>query len=303
VELRHLRYFVAVADELHFRRAAEQLHVAQPAVSEQIRKLEAELGVRLLERSQRSVALTIAGAAFLEEARRVLEQAERARRAARRAREDVIGRLRLGYLPDALPATVPLALRSFTAAAPGIDVQLEPDESRRLIADVASGQLDAAVVCLPAAVAGLRVSVFDEVTAVAAVADVHPFATQETVALDTLRRTPLMFPLREANPAFHDTVVAECRRTGTAPLLVDTGDRTVGELLLGVTSGGGIALVPSSAADRHAMPGVRFKPLAPPVPTCDVALISQTDNASTALAAFRHILSDSRRRPRMAAVA
>src|SRR4051794_19595714 len=85
MELRHLRYFVAVAEELHFRRAAERLHIAQPAVSEQVRKLEAELGVKLLERNQRSVALTAAGAAMLDEGRRVLSQADVAQRAAREA--------------------------------------------------------------------------------------------------------------------------------------------------------------------------------------------------------------------------
>src|SRR5438045_518533 len=87
MELRHLRYFVAVAEELHFRRAAERLHVAQPAVSEQVRKLEEELGVRLLERTHRSVSLTDAGAALLREARSVLEQAEVAQQAARPARD------------------------------------------------------------------------------------------------------------------------------------------------------------------------------------------------------------------------
>src|SRR5690348_13786257 len=111
MELRHLRYFVAVAEELHFRRAAERLHVAQPAVSEQVRKLEDELGVRLLERTQRSVSLTDAGAAMLEEARRVLHQAERAIAVARNARDIAGTRLRVGYLADSLPPMMPRALQ------------------------------------------------------------------------------------------------------------------------------------------------------------------------------------------------
>jgi DNA-binding transcriptional LysR family regulator len=304
MELRHLRYFVAVAEELHFRRAAERLHIAQPAVSEQVRKLEAELGVRLLDRNQRSVSLTVSGTAFLEEARRVLDQAERAVRAARRARTDVIGRLRLGYLVDALPVAVPRALRRFAAAAPAIDVQLERDSCRRLLADVGSGQLDAAVVCLPAPLAGLRANVFDQETTVAAMADVHACAGEEIIALGLLRHTPIMVLAREVNPAFHDAIVAECWRTGAAPALVQTASRTIGELLLGVTSGGGIALLPSSVADRHAMPGVRFKALAAPMPTCDVALVSRPDNASAPLAAFQRIVSErARPHPRLAAVA
>src|SRR4051812_49688685 len=111
MELRHLRYFTAVAEELHFRRAAERLHVAQPAVSEQVRKLEHELGVKLFDRTQRSVSLTVAGAAFLEEAKRVLRSADVAMQAAPSAGETAGMRLRIGYLADSLPGGGPPGLR------------------------------------------------------------------------------------------------------------------------------------------------------------------------------------------------
>src|SRR6478609_6234153 len=109
MELRHLRYFVAVAEELHFRRAAERLHIAQPAVSEQIRNLERELGVQLLERTQRSVKLTPSGSALLEEARRMLRLADDAQRVARQAEAGVVSRLRIARPPDVLPLPVPRA--------------------------------------------------------------------------------------------------------------------------------------------------------------------------------------------------
>ena len=118
MELRHFRYFVAVAEGFHFRRAAERLQLAQPAVSEQIRKLEEELGVRLFDRTQRSVSLTDAGAALLDEARRVLQQAEIARMAAQNARDRATTRLRIGHLPDSLPGSVSRAMQVFRPERP-----------------------------------------------------------------------------------------------------------------------------------------------------------------------------------------
>src|SRR4051794_26673866 len=133
MELRHLRYFVAVADELHFRRAAERLHVAQPAVSEQIRKLEAELGVALFNRTPRNVTLTDAGAAMFDEARRVLEQADVAQRAAREADPRSRDHLRVGYLPDALPAELPHLLRRFAATTPHVRMSFLTGAARELL--------------------------------------------------------------------------------------------------------------------------------------------------------------------------
>src|SRR5689334_22754863 len=154
MELRDLRCFVAVAEELHFRRAAERLHIAQPAVSEQIRNLERELGVRLLERTQRTVSLTPPGAALLVEARRVLRLADDAVRATRQAEAGIKARLRIARPPDVLPAAVPRALRRFAAGRPDVDVCVEQLDPRAAIDGVRGDLLDVAIACLPAPVSG-----------------------------------------------------------------------------------------------------------------------------------------------------
>ena len=168
MELRHLRYFVAVAEELHFSRAAERLHVAQPAISEQIRKLEEELGVRLLNRTKREVSLTEAGAALLSEARRVLHQVDIARLATHDLRDRSAARFRIGYTPASLPTAVPRALQRVAASITGLEATLEPGFGLELIAAVRHERLDVAIVCLPAPTAGLRTTELGQERAVAA---------------------------------------------------------------------------------------------------------------------------------------
>jgi DNA-binding transcriptional LysR family regulator len=149
MELRHLRYFVGVAEELNFRRAAARMYVAQGAFSDQIRKLERKLDVRLLDRTPRGVSLTDAGAALLSEARRVLHQADVARLAARNARDHATSRLRIGYMPAFLPASVPRAVERLAAAMPLVETCLEPGSADELIDAIGAGWLDAGVVSLP----------------------------------------------------------------------------------------------------------------------------------------------------------
>jgi DNA-binding transcriptional LysR family regulator len=280
VELRHLRYFVAVAEELHFRRAAERLHVAQPAVSEQVRKLEAELGVMLFNRTHRSVSLTDAGAAMLVEARRVLGQAEVAERVAKQTDRRAAGRLRMGYALDSLPSAVSQALRGFTASTPGIELAVEAGTTPRLIEDVREGRLDVAAVCLPASTAGLRVTTVAREGAVAAVPLMHRFADRAELDIEQLVESTLLVMPRAVNPAFFDGVLAACRAAGFSPSLRESHEPRVESLLMDVALGHGYALLPESSADRYSLAGVRFVPVAAPALWHDVALAAGPDPAT-----------------------
>jgi DNA-binding transcriptional LysR family regulator len=290
MELRHLRYFVAVADELHFRRAAERLHVAQPAVSEQIRKLEQELGVRLFDRDQRKVELTDAGAAMLVEARRVLLQADVARQAARGARAITAQRLRVGYLPDALPTVIHQALRTLATGTPNIHTTLETGPALGLVDAVRTGRLDAAVVCLPAPTRGLRKMGLGTLRAVAVLPAGDPRAVLPEIDLAKLAPERLVVLPRAGNPAFYDAIVATCRAADCSPTLVELPDADVAHALLAVSAGAGMALLPDSVADRYSAPGIRLRPVAGSGLDCETAVVTRPDVVHAPTAALLHAL-------------
>jgi len=286
MELRHLRSFVAVAEELHFRRAAERLHVAQPAVSQQVRKLEEDLGVRLLERTQHRVCLTPAGEVLLVEGRRLLDQAARTRRAVIGARDHVDGRLRIGHLPDAVPSALPRALERFATATPGVEVVLETCPSAELIERVRDRRLDAAVVCLPAPVGGLRVTALGDEGVLVALSESHPAAAAPAVSPYQLERTPLLMMARTTNPAFFDGVIAAWREAGVVAAPREVAEPSMEHLLLAVAAGAGAALVPASTERRYATPGVTFLPLSAPSPLCEVVVISHPEHTGVVTSAF-----------------
>jgi DNA-binding transcriptional LysR family regulator len=295
VELRHLRYFVAVAEELHFRRAAERLQVAQPAVSEQVRKLEDELGVRLFNRTQRSVSLTDAGAALLGEARGVLHQAETARLAARDAHNGASSRLRIGYMPTALPATIPRTLQRLAAAMSRLEISLEPGLGLRLTEAVRTAQLDAAVVSLPVPRAGLRTTAVGDQHLVAALPVGHDHAVKPRICLEQLAPERLVVLPREANRPVYDAVIAICRGAGLSPEFVEMPDGDVEGAILAVASGAGMALLPGSVTERYAAPGVRFVPLDGEVPAIATAALTRRDTAHIPTAAFLRAVSQAAR--------
>jgi DNA-binding transcriptional LysR family regulator len=285
MDLRQLRYFVAVADELHFRRASAKLHVAQPALSEQIRKLEAELGVPLMIRSSRSVTLTDAGAVLLADARRILHQAEVAAHATRVTGKASGGRLRLGLTPFGPPSAVRASLSGLCAAPPRarVRVELETGDARSLLLDVRSGHLDAAVVHLPAPTAGLRViEVGREVASAVTVR--HGRRPPGPVTLKDLVGEPLLVLRRRLDPAFHDAVLSAFVHHELLVPVVHSTAPTIDQLLLEVAAGAGAALVPHGVAERMSTPGLDFRPVDDGCPSPPTGFVTRDEQPGRALA-------------------
>src|ERR671918_139878 len=278
MELRHLRYFVAVAEELHFSRAAERLHIAQPAVS-----------------------LTDPGATLLVEARRVLQQVEMARLATHEARDRLANRLRIGYTPASLPTSVSTALQRLAGSLKGLETILEAGFGMELIAAVRDERLDAAIVSLPAPTAGLRATQLGYERAVAALPATHRHAVQPAIRLAQVAPERIVLLPREASRPFYDAVIAACQNAGLSPSFVETPGTSVEPALLAVASGAGIGLLPESVADRYSTPGVRFVSIDGEQPAVATAIVTRRDSAHLPTAAFLRTVAGAHMRPTLVA--
>lgn len=290
MELRHLRYFVAVAEELHFGRAARRLNMAQPPLSQAIRALEAELEVTLFERSSRRVGLTDAGAVFLERARRTLDAADKAVSEARRAAGGELGRLAVGFMSSAMLPTFPPILRRFRQHRPDVEVafgQMASDEQLHAAAD---GRIDLGFVDVPAPggtldVDGvaLRVEPVWRETIVAAVPLEHSYAGRTRIGLAELASSPFVMMPRQPAAGLHDGVIQLCRAAGFSPTVVHEAAQLPAVVTM-VAAGVGVALVPACVAKPWAG-ALAFVPLHEPAHV-DVAIVRRADDASPALAGF-----------------
>ena len=292
MELRHLRYFVAVAEELHFARAAARLHIAQPPLSQQIKALEDELGVRLFDRSNRRVRATDAGAAFLIEARRTLASAERAIDAARRAARGEIGRLAIGYVASVAYQLLPAIVRTFRRRAPDVTLVLEEMSSAEQGRAIAAGTLDIGFVRRPPAIdPGLDGTVVRREPIVLALPRAHPLAALRVLRLGDLRREPfIVFPARP-RPSWADVTLDLCRSAGFEPRVVQEAVEMVSALSL-VAAGIGIALVPG-AVRAVRRPGVVFRPLTP-APWSELMLVRRNEPPTALIARFLEVVMSTR---------
>jgi DNA-binding transcriptional LysR family regulator len=246
MDLRQLRQFVAVAEERSFRRAAERLHVSQPPLSVAVQRLEADIGVQLLDRNRHGVKLTAAGEAFLLEARRTLAHANLAVEIAQRAASGKVGTLRLSFVPSAAIDVVPRLLRAFRKDHADVKLILRGETSAHQLAALAQGRVDLGIVVPPLQEnRELRVKVFSEEELVLAVPGTHALASIKRVQLKDLAGESFVgFPVKEG-PGFENAVMAACQDCGFIPRFVQTASQM--QAILALVAGGlGIALVPKA---------------------------------------------------------
>ncbi len=296
IELRQLRYFVAVAEEMHFGRAAVRLHMTQPPLSQTIQALEAALGTLLFFRTKRSVALTPAGTALLPEARRLLLQAETLPDLVRRAATGESGRLALAFVSTADYSVLPPFLREFRENYPQVHIDLREATTDIQLEDLAQGRIDAGLVIPPLpdkATADLDyMPVLSEPLVLAAPTGLKAVRGKTAVALKTVNDLPLIVFPRRIAPAFHDAILACFHEAGLTPRIGQEAIQM--QTIVGLVSAGmGIALVPQSVSNLK-RPGVEYKPLAGKAPMVETGLAWRRDNTSPVLRAFLELLRKKR---------
>jgi len=300
MELRHLRYFVAVGEEQHYGRAARRLRVAQPALSRQIQDLEAELGFKLFERLARGVKLSTAGALFLGDARRILQEVSEAGIRAGRVASGRSGTLRVGFTENASwRGVVPESFRRFRELQPDAELQLQPSASLEQLEAIRSGRLDAGFVnFMPKSDPELDQLLVARQHVELAAPKRHPLTRLKKLRLRDLTDAPFVWFPRRANPAFYDQMMLECYRGGLkSPRIVQEGVNEPTILSL-VSTGMGVGWVLATARWR-CPESVVILPVVDLNMPLTLALVWRKDNTSPLLANF---IAEVRRLPEVRAL-
>jgi DNA-binding transcriptional LysR family regulator len=304
MELRHLRYFVAVAEELHFGHAASRLNTSQPSLSQQIRNLEREIKVDLLRRTKRHVGLTPAGERFLQEARGILAAAERAAGLARETSRGESRKVVVGISPDTDWLFLGKVLRLFAEHIPFVEVVFQNLTPEAQVGALRGGQIDVGFVGLPLEAEGLATETTGRVRLMVALPEKHPMARNRPLKLEELSKEAYMLWPRHLSPGAYDSLLGVFRRAGFGPPIAMEGGIPSTRTVLGMIAAGlAIALV-DPALQQMAAPRVVFRPLAGRGIFTETGVIYRRADPSPILASFlQELRATPRQRPRSAAVA
>ncbi|MET1035495.1 MAG: LysR substrate-binding domain-containing protein [Arthrobacter sp.] len=282
METRQLRYFVAVAEERHFGRAALRLHMAQPPLSQQIRQLEEQLGTRLLARTTRRVDLTPAGELLLERARVILAEIDQLGQDVRLVGEGASGVIRVGFSGSATYRLMPRIVESARRGMPGLRLKVQGEMlTPQMEEALKEGRIDVAVLRPPVRSEGIELKFLEQDSLVVALPEDHPLAARETLELSDLSAEPFIcYPQASA---VNSIVVEACRKAGFRPDVAQEA-RETSTLLSFVSAGTGVALVPTTRR-MFALQGIVFRPLRD-APVVDLAVAWNAGNTSTLVRNF-----------------
>lgn len=291
LDFRRMRYFVAVAEELSFSRAAQLLHIAQPPLSAQIKQLEDDLRVQLFERTRRGVRLTAAGQVLLVEARRIFIQLEQTARIVERVGSGEVGRLNLGFVPSASNEVLPPLLHHFRSNFPDVELFLEEMTPDEIVKRLQNTQIDVGFFYLPFEEPNLDFRAVSRESLIVALPESHPLADQPLIELRALASEPFILPMRYKMPGLYGQVLALCRQAGFTPRAVQK-DVWLIQTIVGLVAGGiGVALVPSSIRNFRRR-GVVYRPVRDLASIVEMGVIWRRDDSSAVLQAFLRLVQE-----------
>ncbi|HZR40517.1 MAG TPA: LysR family transcriptional regulator [Ktedonobacteraceae bacterium] len=290
MELRHLRYFVAVAEELHFGRAATRLLIVQPSLSQQIRQLEDELGFPLLRRTKRSVELTDAGKVFLSKAREVLAQVQDAKRAAQRAYRGEVGRLVVGYISSSAFDLLPMMLRAYRERFPQVEVALREMTTQEQIRALEEDHIQIGLLRLPISTPMVSVEVVRREPIVCVLPEEHPLAQHERIAISQLAHEPFVLQSRQIGGGYYVQLMKLCLSFGFTPHVIQEVTETYAIVSL-VAAGIGISLVPLSTRNIRSQ-GVVYRELEGTDAQTEIAVAWQRNTHSAIVKNFLTVVKE-----------
>ncbi len=277
MELRHLRYFIAVAEELNFTRAAEKLHIAQPPLSQQIQQLEAQLGFQLFHRTKRTVTLTEAGQVFFEESQKILLQVDRAIQLGKQTSRGELGQLTVGFVSSAAHNVVPAILQAFRTRCPAVKLELHELTTNEQLQRLREGRIDIGFVRPSIEEDGINSEIVFREPLIVALPETHPSADRAVVELRELSAEPFILFPRSLAPGLYDPIVSLCQQAGFSPIAGQEAIQMQTIISL-VAAEMGVAIVPASMQNFQRK-GVVYKSL--PESTCMVAIALIWRNAPT----------------------